>query len=295
MISVPEELAPACVVAEIGCNHQGREELALRLVEEAARCGASAVKLQKRSPRECLSPVAYDAPYDNPHSFGGTYGAHREALELSLDSHKRIKARAEELGLAYACSAWDVTSARALAGLRPRWIKIPSACNHLPGLLETVRDDFDGPVHVSTGMSSPEEVAAVVDCFARCPERLTLYACTSVYPVDHADVCLLEIARLRERFAGRIAEVGFSGHHRGIALDVGAYLLGARTIERHFTLDRTWKGTDHAASLEPAGLAKLVRDLAAVRAAWREKPPSVLESEQPARRKLKDAHGLADD
>ena len=114
-----------------------------------------------------------------------------------------------------------------------------------------------------------------------------MYVCTSGYPVPFEDVCLLEINRVREAYGSRVKEIGFSGHHLGIAVDIAAYTLGASTIERHYTLDRTWKGTDHAASLEPEGIRKLKRDLMATYKALHYKPEEVLPIEQVQREKLK--------
>lgn len=280
------------VIAEIGCNHRGELQTAKQMIVVAKACGANVAKFQKRHSRECLTPERYAAPYDNPNSYGESYGEHREFLEFSVEVHAELKEYAEEHGIEYATSVWDMTSAREIAALRPRYIKIPSACNHHIPMMEYLRDEYDGEVHVSVGMSTPREQEAILAIFESCPQRLVLYACTSGYPVPPKDVCLLEIKRLQEMAAGRAAEIGFSGHHNGISLDVGAYLLGARVIERHFTLDRTWKGTDHAASLEPQGMRKLVRNLCNIRDAMQFKSTDVLPIEDVQRKKLKNAHPI---
>jgi N-acetylneuraminate synthase len=116
---------------------------------------------------------------------------------------------------------------------------------------------------------------------------VVLYNCTSGYPVPFEDICLLDIVSMREKYGSRVKEIGFSGHHLGIAVDVAAYVLGATYIERHYTLDRTWKGTDHAASLEPQGIRKLVRDLEAVRKSLTRKQEDILDIEKEQRAKLK--------
>ena len=143
-------------------------------------------------------------------------------------------------------------------------------------------------------MTTPEEqgriVALLEDLGAA--ERVVLYACTSGYPVPFEEICLLEINRLQEAYGHRVQEIGFSGHHLGIAVDVAAVALGAAWIERHFTFDRTWKGTDHAASLEPDGLRKLVRDVRAVTNALTLKDRPILDIEEPQRNKLKRLPGL---
>lgn len=281
---------PPTVVAEIGCNHMGRVDIAREMIRVARACGAGVVKFQKRCPRVCLTPAEYAAPHPHPeHAFGRTYGEHREALEFPLPVHAELKAFAEAQGIRYATSVWDVPSAREVIALAPDYIKIPSARNTDGELLAVVRDEYAGEVHVSTGMTTRQDVARLVDFFAAAgaAHRLVLYACTSAYPAPFHEVCLLEIPRLRRTHGDRIRAVGLSGHHLGIALDVAAFALGAAWIERHFTLDRTWKGTDHAASLEPTGLTKLCRDLEAVALAWRDKPDGPLPTEAEARRKLK--------
>ncbi len=157
-------------------------------------------------------------------------------------------------------------------------------------MLRRLRDDYRGDVHVSTGMTTQDEIGQLVAFFEetdQARQRLVIYSCTSGYPVPFRDVCLLEIRQIQENFGGRIREIGFSGHHLGIAIDVAAYTLGAVWVERHFTKDRTWRGTDHAASLEVPGLQKLVRDLEHTFEALTYKPSEILEIEKVQREKLK--------
>lgn len=283
-IEVPEQ---ALVIAEIGCNHRGDPQTAREMIVVAKTCGAAYAKFQKRNPRECLTPEKYDSIYDNPNSYGRTYGEHREFLEFDVAIHKELKQYAEEHGIDYTTSVWDMTSAQEIAALEPKMIKIPSATNTHYDMLRLLRDEYAGEIHISTGMSTLEEIDRIIEIFDGGSDRLILYSCTSGYPVPAADVCLLEIRRLQERYRGAVKEIGFSGHHNGIAIDIAAYMLGARIIERHFTLDRTWKGTDHAASLEPQGLGKLIRDLKNVRQAMAYKTEEILPIEQVQRDKLK--------
>lgn len=285
--STKPELEEPMVIAEIGCNHRGEVSTAREMIVVAKTCGAKFAKFQKRNPRESLTAEKYASPYDNPHSYGATYGEHREALEFPIAVHAELKAYAEDHGIDYTTSVWDMTSAREAASLAPKLLKIPSAYNNHIEMLEFLRDGYGGEVHVSVGMSTVAEIDRVVDLFSNCSERLVLYSCTSGYPVAPAEVCVLEIKRLRERYEGRIKAVGFSGHHNGIAIDIAAVMLGASVIERHFTLDRTWKGTDHAASLEPQGLGKLVRDLHAVALSMNYKSEEILPVEAVQREKLK--------
>lgn len=279
------------VIAEIGCNHKGNIEIAKEMIRTAAiYCEADAVKFQKRCNRELLTPEQYNAPHPNPtNSYGKTYGEHREFLEFTAEQHEELKKYCEEVGIEYSTSVWDVTSAKEIAVLNPKFIKIPSACNNHYPMLEWLCEHYQGEIHVSLGMTTHEEEDALMRMFeAKGRNRdLVLYICTSGYPVPFKDVCLLEISRIREKYGDRVKQIGFSGHHLGIAVDIAAYTLGASIIERHYTLDRTWKGTDHAASLEPEGVRKLKRDLLAAYEALHYKDSEVLEIEAVQREKLK--------
>lgn len=279
------------VVAEVGCNHRGELRVAKDMIAIAAlHAGADVVKFQKRCPRELLTPEQYAAPHPNPvNSYGDTYGAHREFLELDLDAHRELKVCCEQYGIAYSCSVWDQTSAQEIASLDPEFIKIPSACNtHVP-MLRWLCEHYRGSLHVSLGMTSLDEEQTLMQLVREYGRQkdLVLYSCTSGYPVAPQDVCLLEIPRLRRLYGQEVQAIGFSGHHLGIALDVAALTLGAGWVERHFTLDRRWKGTDHAASLEAEDLRRLVQDLGEVAQALCEKSSELLEIEKPQREKLK--------
>jgi sialic acid synthase len=279
------------VIAEIGCNHGGDLDLAKRMISVAAQfCEVDAVKFQKRDPATLLTPEQYGAPHPEPrHAFGSTYGEHREYLEFDIDQHAELVAHARACGVTYSTSVWDVPSAKAVIGLAPPFVKVPSATNQHVELLELLCAEFGGIIHLSLGMTTRAEEERIVALFR---ERgrlgdLVLYACTSGYPVPFEDVCLLEVRRLCEAYGADVHAIGFSGHHLGIAADVAALALGARYVERHFTLDRTSKGTDHAASLEPDGLRKLARDLRNVSKALTYKQDEVLPIEQVQREKLK--------
>ncbi len=248
------------------------------------------VKFQKRHNKELLSETQYNSPHPNPvNSYGKTYGEHREYLELCIEDHAELKSYCNDLGIVYSCSVWDITSAKEVATLEPALIKIPSACNNNFPMLEWLCDSYKGEIHASTGMTTKMEIEDLVAFFEskNRNEDLVLYNCTSGYPVPFQDVCLLDISYLIKKYENRVKGIGFSGHHLGIAVDIAAYTLGATVLERHFTLDRTWKGTDHAASLEPEGMRKLVRDLSAVHEALRYKSVDILSIEQVQRDKLK--------
>ena len=278
------------VISEIGCNHKGELKIAFDLIKLSKDCGAEVAKFQKRNPKELLTNEQYNTPHPNPiNSYGNTYGEHREFLEFSLEDHQKLNEYCNEIGIEYSTSVWDVTSANEITDLNPNLIKVPSACNNHFEMLEILRDNFKGDVHISLGMTTKEEETQIINFFDdnNSLDRLIIYACTSGYPVPFGQTCLLEIKRLIEVYQDKVKSIGFSGHHLGIAIDVSAYTLGADWIERHFTKDRTWKGTDHAASLEPMGLSKLTRDLKATHTSLQFKNSEILDIESPQREKLK--------
>ena len=279
------------VIAEIGCNHKGDMEIAHEMIKVAAEfCKVDAVKFQKRCNVELLTEEQYNAPHPNPqNSYGSTYGAHREYLEFTVDQHAQLKKWCEEWGLVYSTSVWDLTSAKEIAGLNPEFIKIPSASNNNMDMLQWLCENYDGDIHLSFGMTTHQEEDEIIRLFERNKKNknLVIYSCTSGYPVPYEDVCLLEINRLKREYENRVKGIGFSGHHNGIAVDIAAYTLGASVIERHYTLDRTWKGTDHAASLEPDGVRRLKRDLDNAWKALNYKEQEILPIEQVQRDKLK--------
>ncbi len=260
------------------------------IMTAATYCKADVVKFQKRNNRELLSQEEYNTPHPNmSNSYGDTYGEHREFLEFTVDQHKQLQEWCQEFGIEYSTSVWDVTSAKEICSLNPSLIKIPSACNLNKPLLEYLCDNFVGEIHISFGMTTKSEEEEIVSFFESKGRNqdLVLYNCTSGYPVPFEDICLLEICRMRELYAHRVKAIGFSGHHLGIAVDSAAVALGAEWVERHYTLDRTWKGTDHAASLEPDGVRKLVRDCRAVAKALTYKDKDILDIESVQRNKLK--------
>lgn len=279
------------IIAEIGCNHKGDMSIAKEMIVTAALfCKADVVKFQKRHNRELLTEEEFNAPHPDPaNSYGATYGAHREILEFDLEQHKQLKAWCEESHVVYSTSVWDLSSAKEIASIKPELIKIPSACNLNQELLAYLCDHYQGEIHVSLGMTTRQEEEQIVRFFEskKRNKDLVLYSCTSGYPVPFDDISLLELTRLREAYQERVKTIGFSGHHLGIAVDSAAVALGAEWIERHFTLDRTWKGTDHAASLEPDGMRKLARDCRAVARSLTFKKAEILTIEEVQRNKLK--------
>ena len=250
--------SPCYVIAEIGHNHQGSLEKARELFREAKLAGAHAVKLQKRDNRGLYTRAAYNRPYDNENSFGATYGEHREFLEFGAREYAALQAYANELGVDFFSTAFDVASADVLHALDVPAYKIASGdLKSIPLLQHVAR--FGKPMVVSTGGALLEDVQRAYDAVMPLNPQLAILQCTAGYPAAFEELDLRVIATYRERFPGAV--VGFSSHDNGIAMPVAAFVLGARIVEKHFTLNRAMKGTDHAFSLEPVGLRKMVRDL----------------------------------
>ena len=246
------------VIAEIGHNHQGSVERAQELFVLAKQCGVDAVKLQKRDNRSLFTRKLYDTPYDNENSFGATYGAHREALELDAASYAELQACARELGLVFFATAFDEASADLLDELDLPAYKIASGDLRNTPLLRHVAS-FGKPLIVSTGGATLEDVDRAVETVTAINPQLCLLQCTAAYPAAVEELELGVITTYRERYPELV--VGLSDHQDGIAMAPVAYMLGARVIEKHFTSSHTAKGTDHAFSLMPEGMRKLVRDL----------------------------------
>ena len=278
------------IIAEIGCNHKGDIKIALDLIKAAKRCGADVAKFQKRNNKLLLNKKEYESPHPEPwNSYGNTYGLHREALELNIDQHKELQDFCSTIGIEYTSSVWEIDSAKEISELNPLFIKVPSATNLDFKMQNFLCENYDGKIHVSVGMTKKKEIAEIINFYKKKSRinDLVLYCCTSGYPISEKDICLLEIKNLQKLMENTEGGVGCSGHHLGIAPDIAAVTLGVDWIERHFTLDRTWKGTDHAASLEPEGLRRLCRDIKNVEKALSYKEEDILTIEKPQRAKLK--------
>ncbi len=274
---------PVFLVAEIGNNHQGDLDTALELIRQAAQCGVDAVKLQKRNPQALLTKEGYAAPYRGLNSFGSTYGQHRDALELGVAEMVRIKALAEELGMIFFASAWDFSSLRQIANMGVELIKISSAdMNCIPLLRQAAA--LDVPVILSTGMNGLPEIDTAVAELRSYHDNIIVLHCNSTYPCPEERIGLPVIQQLRRRYK---LPVGYSGHEQGLGPSVAAVALGACVIERHFTLDKNQKGTDHKASLEPVEMAALVRMVREVERAMQLKEKQVCPSEVATAKKLR--------
>jgi sialic acid synthase len=254
----------AYVIAEIGHNHQGSLKTAKELFQAAAVCGVDAGKLQKRDNRSLYTREMYDKPYDNENSFGATYGEHREALEFGKIEYEELQAESDRLGIAFFSTAFDFRSADFLAELNTSAYKIASGdLKNIPLLRHVAR--IGKPIIVSTGGGTMDDVQRAYETIMPINPRLCLMQCTCGYPAEFAELDLRVIATYREKFPEIV--IGYSGHDNGIAMPLAAYMLGARIIEKHFTLNRAMKGTDHRFSLEPVGMKKMIRDLQRVRMA----------------------------
>ncbi len=246
------------VIAEIGHNHMGSVETCKELFQAAKYCGVNAVKLQKRDNRSLYTHAFYDRPYESEESYGPTYGVHREALEFGRDEYLELKAFAQELGVTFFATAFDFASADFLAELDLPAFKMASGDLTNTPLLRYVAD-LGKPMIISTGGAMLDDVRRGYEAVAEINPDVAILQCTAGYPAEWKELDLRVIETYRECFPDAV--VGFSGHDNGISAPLVAYVLGARIVEKHFTLNRAWRGTDHKFSLEPQGMRKLVRDL----------------------------------
>jgi len=257
--------APCYVIGEIGHNHGGSLDRAYDIIEAMAAAGVSAVKFQRRTNRAIYTRDLLQRPYEHEHSYGATYGAHRDALELSLAETADLFAYAREAGLTAFATAFDEQAADELVSIGTVALKIASGdLTNTPFLRHVAQ--LKVPLILSTGGGTLDDITRAVDTITAYTHQLAILHCTAAYPVhDHAELNLRVIPALRACFPDYV--IGWSGHDTGIAMPVLAYSLGARIIEKHVTLNRTWKGTDQAFSLEPGGVRRMVRDLERARVA----------------------------
>jgi sialic acid synthase SpsE len=251
---------PSFLIAEIGLNHNGSEELAAEMIREAVEAGASFVKFQKREPAALATAAFLDAPFEKCPQLGGTQRVVRERLELSLEAYKRLRAYAESLGAVFFASAFDIPSLRFLVEAGVGIIKIAShSITNGPLLAATA--DTGLPVVASLGGATREEADQAVALLSGNP--LVLMHCVSAYPTPDSSVYLDTIQALRERYS---VPIGFSSHEAGIEISVASTVLGACMVERHFTLRRSMVGLDHKISLEPEEFAEMAERIGRLRA-----------------------------
>jgi len=274
---------PTFIIAEIGINHQGDVEIAKELITKAKECGADAVKFQKRTISRILTKEGLEMPYDNRNSFGKTYGEHKYALELSEDDYKTLLAFSQNLDVEFSASGWDEESIDFLNELGVSFFKMASAdLTNFPLLEHAAKKGK--PMILSTGMSNMDIVKSSVELVSKFNTQIGILQCTSTYPAQFEEINLNVLHTYQNEFPDVV--IGYSGHEHGIAIPAAAVALGARIVERHFTLDRTMKGGDHSASLEPQGFAKMVRDVHHIEKAMGIFEKEVQESELPVFKKL---------
>lgn len=271
-------------IAEIGQNHQGSLKIAKELVDSLKGTGVAAIKTAKRDIDVCLSDLQKNALYDNPHSFGKTYYEHRKALELSKDDFLEFKDYAEKSGFDFISSFTDLPSLKFLDEIGIECIKIASQRLADFDLLKAAAET-KLPTIISTGMSSISDVDEVVEIFSLTEKYLL--QCTSTYPCPNNELNINVLNTYKSRYRGKIDGIGFSGHHTGIAADLAAFMLGSVIIERHYTLDRSMKGTDHAASLELRGVENILKYIHQIKESLGSMDKILLDSEKVALNKLR--------
>lgn len=249
---------PAFIIAEAGINHQGDVKIAKQLIDLANFCGADCVKFQKRTISKILTKQGLDMPYNGPNSFGKTYGEHKKALELSFDEFRELKKYADEKNILFTASGWDEESVDFLDSLDVPFFKMASAdLTNFPLLVHTAKKGR--PMIVSTGMADYNTVKKAYNLIKQYNDKIVIMQCTSSYPAPLEELDLNVLYTYAKDFPNAV--IGYSGHENGISIPLAAVVMGAQVIEKHFTLDRTMKGGDHAASLEMDGLRRMIRDI----------------------------------
>jgi N-acetylneuraminate synthase len=271
---------PTYVIAEIGINHNGNVEIAKKLIDAAALAGCDAVKFQKRTPSLCTPATYRDVKRETPWGIL-TYLEYRERIEFGREQYDEIDRYCREKPIAWFASCWDPPSVDFMSRYDPICYKVASASITDLELLRRVALE-QKPVILSTGMSTMEQIEAAVSVFPR--DRLLIAHSTSTYPCNATELNLKMIGALAERYG---CPIGYSGHEVGLQTTLAAVVLGATFIERHITLDRAMWGTDQAASIEPGGLVRLVRDIRVIESAMGDGVKRVYESERPSIEKLR--------
>jgi len=265
------------VIAEVGHNHKGSVEIAKKIFLSAKECGADAVKLQKRSNMDLYTRDFYNRTYESENSYGKTYGQHREYLEFGKKEYKDLIKYAKKIDLEFLCTPFDFVSLFFLEELNIKAYKIASAdLVNLP--LQTAIAKTKKPIFLSTGGGNFVDIDRAVKNISKINKKLSILHCTAAYPVELKDMHLNVIKVLKKKYPNN--PIGLSDHENGIDAAPLGYMLGARIFEKHFTLDRSWKGTDHAFSLEPEGLRKLIRNLRRIPLILGSKNKKILSSEK---------------
>ncbi|XP_034528989.1 sialic acid synthase-like [Notolabrus celidotus] len=274
---------PCFIIAEIGINHQGNMETAKKMITMAKECGADCAKFQKSDLQCKFNKRALERPYNSPHSFGKTYGDHKRHLEFSHEQYKELQKHAEEVGIFFTASAMDEMSVDFLDELNVPFIKVGSNdTNNFPYLEKAAKKGL--PMVVSSGVQSMDTMRKVYKTLKKHTDKFTFLQCTSCYPLDPKDANLRVITEYKKEFLD--IPIGYSGHETGICVSVAAVAMGAKVVERHVTFDKTWKGNDQAASLEPQELKDLVCSIRMIESAMGSGVKEILPCEQPFLKKL---------
>lgn len=273
-------------IAELGQNHQGDINIAKLMVDSLVGSGVSAIKSAKRNIDVCLSEDQKSLIYDNPNSFGKTYYDHRKALELSELEYEELKEYSESKGFDFISSFTDLPSMEFLVNIGTKVLKIASQRVTDIGLLEATARRHTDCIIMSTGMSDKLNIDTMVDIFNNNRYRYLLQ-CTSVYPCPNNLINLNVMHTYKIMYPG-MDGIGFSGHHTSIGPDIAAYTMGYNILERHYTLDRSWKGTDHAASLGADGIKYIIKYTDQIHEASGSSNKQILDEELPAIQKLRD-------
>lgn len=288
MIKVPEVRVgakivghgqPCYIVAEIGINHNGDIELAKRLISVAVAAGCDAVKFQKRTVEVVYSPEELAKPRESP--FGTTSGDLKYGLEFDFEDYQEIDRYCREVRMSWFASCWDEASVDLIARFDVPCFKIASASLTDDNLLRHTRSQGK-PIILSTGMSTLEQIDHAVEVLGK-QDLILLHSC-STYPAYYEELNLRVISLLRQRYG---VPVGYSGHETGLPSSMAAVAIGACVLERHITLDRSMLGSDHAASLEPNGITRLIRDIRLIEKSMGDGVKRVLEREQRVIKKLR--------
>ncbi|XP_003746203.1 sialic acid synthase [Galendromus occidentalis] len=271
---------PVYIIAEIGQNHQGCLQTAMLMIEEAARAGVDCVKFQKSTLREKYSPSVLARRYDSPNSFGSTYGAHKAFLELTEDDYRALQKKARDCGVQMTASAMDQTALDFLESLEVPFIKIGSGdSNNMRLIGKAAKTGI--PLVISTGMSNMETVERI---YSLVSNSFGMLQCTSAYPTRPSQVNLNVIDAYRQRFPRAV--IGFSGHEESFIATLGAVAKGAKIIERHFTLDKSLKGSDHKCSLDPVEMRTMIEQIRVLEKCLGSSAKTFLDCERPCFDKL---------
>jgi sialic acid synthase len=275
---------PGYVIAEIGGNHQGNLDTALEMIEVAADyCNVNAVKFQKRNNKTLFTKEFYNREYGGQNSFGKTYGEHREALEFGKSEYREIIACAKKCKVDLMVTPYDIPSVNFLEELGVNSYKIASADLTNTLLIEYVAK-LKKPVFLSTGASSLSEIRIAHNIIRKHTDKICMFHCVSTYPAEDNVLNLKVLNTFKKEFPDVI--LGYSGHEAGFLASISAHLLGATVIEKHFTLNNSWKGTDHRASLEPDSMKQLVEFLKNINLMYGDGKKVVNEYEQNTRIKI---------